>query len=131
MQDSSRNASAKAAAPSGQGQLPLAGIRVLDVTQVMAGPFCSMLLADLGADVVKIEPPGGGDQTRAAMGFKMKGPDSMGFLNLNRNKRSLALNLKSAAGRDLMKRLAATADVLVENYRPGVMARLGLDYQAL
>src|SRR5215469_6951476 len=78
--------------------LPLSGVRVLDVTQVMAGPFCSMLLADLGADVIKIEPPGTGDQTRAAMGFKMKGPDSMGFLNLNRNKRSLTLNLKSEAG---------------------------------
>jgi crotonobetainyl-CoA:carnitine CoA-transferase CaiB-like acyl-CoA transferase len=109
----------------------LDGLRVLDVTQVMAGPFCAMLLADLGADVIKIEPPGSGDQTRAAMGFKMKGPDSMGFLNLNRNKRSLTLNLKSDAGRTLFKRLAATADVLVENYRPGVMARLGLDYATL
>ena len=118
-------------AATGHGTLPLAGIRVLDVTQVMAGPFCSMLLADLGADVIKIEPPGTGDQTRAAMGFKMKGPDSMGFLNLNRNKRSLTLNLKSEAGRAVMMRLAATADVLVENYRPGVMARLGLDYASL
>jgi formyl-CoA transferase len=131
MQDSSRDAPAPAAAPTGQGGLPLAGIRLLDVTQVMAGPFCSMLLADLGADVIKIEPPGTGDQTRGAMGFKMKGPDSMGFLNLNRNKRSLALNLKSDAGRTLFKRLAATADMLVENYRPGVMARLGLDYATL
>ncbi|WP_019905840.1 CoA transferase [Methylobacterium sp. 77] len=111
--------------------LPLAGIRVLDVTQVMAGPFCSMLLADLGADVVKIEPPGTGDQTRGAMGFKMKGPDSMGFLNMNRNKRSLALNLKSDAGRDLLLDMASSADVLVENYRPGVMARLGLGYEAM
>ncbi|MCC0806214.1 CoA transferase [Methylobacterium sp. W2] len=111
--------------------LPLAGIRVLDVTQVMAGPFCSMLLGDLGADVIKVEPPGTGDQTRSAMGFKMKGPDSMGFLNMNRNKRSLALNLKSDAGRDLLLDMAATADVLVENYRPGVMARLGLGYEAM
>ena len=111
--------------------LPLAGIRVLDVTQVMAGPFCSMLLGDLGADVIKIEPPGTGDQTRSAMGFKMKGPDSMGFLNMNRNKRSLALNLKSDAGRDLLLDMAANADVLVENYRPGVMARLGLGYEAM
>ncbi|CAA2102188.1 Acetyl-CoA:oxalate CoA-transferase [Methylobacterium bullatum] len=111
--------------------LPLAGIRVLDVTQVMAGPFCSMLLADLGADVIKVEPPGTGDQTRSAMGFKMKGPDSMGFLNMNRNKRSLALNLKSDAGRDLLLDMAANADVLVENYRPGVMARLGLGYEAM
>ncbi|KQO68628.1 CoA transferase [Methylobacterium sp. Leaf89] len=111
--------------------LPLAGLRVLDVTQVMAGPVCSMLLADLGADVIKIEPPGTGDQTRGAMGFKMKGPDSMGFLNMNRNKRSLALNLKSPAGRDLLLDMAETADIVVENYRPGVMARLGLGYDAM
>ena len=111
--------------------LPLAGIRVLDVTQVMAGPFCSMLLADLGADVIKIEPPAGGDQTRGAMGFKMKGPDSMGFLNLNRNKRSVAINLKNPAGKRLFQRMAETADVLVENYRPGVMKKLGLGYEPL
>ncbi|MCJ2082788.1 CaiB/BaiF CoA transferase family protein [Methylobacterium sp. J-090] len=111
--------------------LPLAGLRVLDVTQVMAGPVCSMLLADLGADVIKVEPPGTGDQTRGAMGFKMKGPDSMGFLNMNRNKRSLALNLKSPAGRDLLLDMAQGADIVVENYRPGVMARLGLGYEAM
>jgi len=111
--------------------LPLEGIRVLDVTQVMAGPFCSMLLADLGADVIKVEPPITGDQTRSAMGFKMKGPDSMGFLNLNRNKRSIALNLKSDAGKAIFKKLVATADILVENYRPGVMQRLGLGYETL
>src|ERR1051326_4857325 len=74
--------------------LPLQGVRVLDVSQVMAGPFCSMLLGDMGADVIKIEPPDGGDQTRRAMGFKLRGNDSLGFFNLNRNKRSLALNLK-------------------------------------
>jgi crotonobetainyl-CoA:carnitine CoA-transferase CaiB-like acyl-CoA transferase len=110
--------------------LPLAGVRVLDVSQVMAGPFASMLLGDLGADVIKIEPPKGGDQTRGAMGFKLKGNDSMGFLNLNRNKRSVALNLKSEAGRELMLRLVKDADILVENYRPGVMKRLGLSYEA-
>lgn len=120
-----------ASAPASHRPLPLAGLRVLDVTQVMAGPFCSMLLADLGADVIKIEPPGTGDQTRGAMGFKMKGPDSMGFLNMNRNKRSMALNLKSEAGRALFLKLVATADILVENYRPGVMKRLGLGYEAL
>jgi len=114
-----------------QRPLPLAGIRVLDVTQVMAGPFACMLLADLGADVIKIEPPGSGDQTRGSMGFRMKGPDSLGFINMNRNKRSLTLNLKTEAGRELFKRLVADADVLLENYRPGAMRRLGLGYDEL
>jgi crotonobetainyl-CoA:carnitine CoA-transferase CaiB-like acyl-CoA transferase len=111
--------------------LPLAGVRVLDVSQVMAGPFACMLLADMGADVIKIEPPGTGDQTRGSMGFKMKGPDSLGFLNMNRNKRSVALNLKSKPGRELLLRLARDADILVENYRPGAMKRLGLGYDDL
>src|SRR3546814_1433559 len=90
-----------------------------------------MLLGDMGADVIKIEPPGTGDQTRGAMGFKMKGSDSMGFLNMNRNKRSIALNLKSAAGREILHKLAKTADILVENYRPGVMKKLGCGYEDL
>ncbi|WP_423193439.1 CaiB/BaiF CoA transferase family protein [Cupriavidus sp. H18C2] len=122
----SANASQDAARP-----LPLAGVRVLDVCQVMAGPYACMLLADLGADVIKVEPPDGGDQTRGAMGFKMKGPDSMGFLNMNRNKRSVTLDLKSEAGRQVLYRLAESADILVENYRPGVMKRLGIDYDTL
>ncbi|QWD13771.1 CoA transferase [Polynucleobacter paneuropaeus] len=111
--------------------LPLAGVRVLDVSQVMAGPYCCMLLADLGADVIKIEPPGTGDQTRGSMGFKMKGSDSMGFLNMNRNKRSVTLNLKTEAGKEIFFRLVKTADILVENYRPGVMKKLGVDYPTL
>ncbi|MEA3118496.1 MAG: hypothetical protein QOI13_1766 [Paraburkholderia sp.] len=111
-------------------QLPLQGIRVLDVSQVMAGPFACMMLADLGADVIKVEPLEG-DQTRGAMGFKMKGPDSMGFLNLNRNKRSLSLDLKSDEGRDFFYKLAETADVIVENYRPGVVQRLRIDYETI
>lgn len=120
------------AAPNdGARPLPLAGVRVLDVCQVMAGPYACMLLADLGADVIKVEPPDGGDQTRGAMGFKMKGPDSMGFLNMNRNKRSVTLDLKSEAGRQVLYRLAESADILVENYRPGVMKRLGIDYDTL
>jgi crotonobetainyl-CoA:carnitine CoA-transferase CaiB-like acyl-CoA transferase len=110
--------------------MPLEGVRVLDVSQVMAGPFACMLLGDLGADVVKIEPPKGGDQTRGAMGFKLKGDDSLGFLNMNRNKRSVALNLKSDAGREAMWRLVQAADILVENYRPGVMQRLGFGHEA-
>lgn len=108
--------------------LPLQGIRVLDVSQVMAGPFACMLLADMGADVIKVEPPGG-DQTRGAMGFKMKGPDSMGFLNMNRNKRSLTLDLKSDEGREFFYELAKTADIIVENYRPGAVQRLRIDYE--
>lgn len=111
--------------------LPLSGLRVLDVSQVMAGPFSCMLLADLGADVVKIEPPEGGDQTRGSMGFKLKGTDSMGFMNLNRNKRSLTLDLKSDSGREVLYRMAKDTDVLVENYRPGVMKRLRIDYDTL
>ncbi len=118
-------------AASNTKALPLAGVRVLDLSQVMAGPFATMLLGDLGADIIKIEPPGGGDQTRGSMGFKMKGSDSMGFLNLNRNKRSIALNLKSEAGREILYKLAETADIVIENYRPGVMKRLGCDYETL
>jgi crotonobetainyl-CoA:carnitine CoA-transferase CaiB-like acyl-CoA transferase len=106
----------------------LAGLRVLDVTQVMAGPFCAMLLADFGADVVKIEPPAG-DSTRSMPGGS--GTDSPSFNAVNRGKRSVVLNLKTAGGRDALKRLARTADILVENYRPGVLAGLGLDYAAL
>ena len=116
---------------SAEAHLPLSGIRVLDVCQVMAGPFCCMLLGDLGADVIKVEPPDGGDQARRAMGFKLKGDDSLGFLNMNRNKRSITLDLKSEAGRNVFFRLAQTADVIVENYRPGAMKKLGVDYEAL
>ena len=110
---------------------PLTGIRVLDISQVMAGPFCCMLLADMGADVIKIEPPGTGDSTRQSMGFRMKGEDSPGFLALNRNKRSIALDLKSDADREVLYALVRTADVLVENARPGVAGRLGMDYATL
>jgi crotonobetainyl-CoA:carnitine CoA-transferase CaiB-like acyl-CoA transferase len=111
--------------------LALSKMRVLDLTQVMAGPFCCQLLADMGADVIKVEPPGTGDQARRAMGFSMKGEDTAAFLAVNRNKRSVALNLKDDAHRDVFYRLADTADVLVENFRPGVTARLGIDYDTL
>jgi crotonobetainyl-CoA:carnitine CoA-transferase CaiB-like acyl-CoA transferase len=106
----------------------LDGIRVLDVTQVMAGPFCAMQLCDMGADVIKVEPPDG-DPTRH-MGARV-GTDSAGFAALNRGKRSIVLDLKSAAGRDAFVRLAARADILIENFRPGVMQQLGLDYATL
>jgi crotonobetainyl-CoA:carnitine CoA-transferase CaiB-like acyl-CoA transferase len=106
----------------------LAGLRVLDLTQVMAGPFCAMLLADFGADVVKIEPPGG-DSTRSTPGGS--GTDSPSFNAVNRGKRSAVVNLKTAGGRGAAQRLVRTADILVENYRPGVLAALGLDFPAL
>jgi crotonobetainyl-CoA:carnitine CoA-transferase CaiB-like acyl-CoA transferase len=111
--------------------LPLAGIRVLDISQVMAGPFCCMLLADMGADVIKVEPPKLGDSTRHSMGFRLKGEDSPGFLALNRNKRSIALDLKSEADREVLYALVKTADVVVENARPGVADRLGMGYETL
>lgn len=109
----------------------LEGIRVLDLTQAMAGPFCTMLLADMGADVVKVEPPGRGEMTRK-MGFAApKGDDSAAFLAINRNKRSVTLDLKSPEGQELFHRLAAEADVIVENFRPGVTERLGMDYETI
>ena len=116
---------------AGQRPLPLAGVRVLDISQVMAGPYACMLLGDLGADVIKVEPPGTGDQTRGSMGFKMKGADSLGFLNMNRNKRSITLDLKSDAGREVLLKLVREADILIENYRPGALKRMGLGYDVL
>src|SRR5690606_16106691 len=104
---------------------------VLDLSQVMAGPYCCMLLGDMGADVIKVEPPVVGDQTRSSMGYRLKGKDSNGFMQLNRNKRSVELNLKSAAGREVLYKLVKTADVVVENSRPGVAGRLGFDYATL
>src|SRR5256885_8448842 len=100
----------------------LDGIRVLDKTQVMAGPFCAMLLADMGADVIKSEPPGGEDTRRER---ELAPGVSATFLAVNRNKRGLALHLKHPTGVDILKRLVTTADILVENYRPGVAKRLG------
>jgi len=106
----------------------LSGVRVLDVTQFMAGPFCSVILADLGADVIKIEPPGG-ESTRRMVGAI--GSESPAFNAVNRGKRSVVLNLKGPAGRDAFLRMAASIDIVIENNRPGVMRRLGLDYEAL
>src|SRR2546425_4838604 len=104
----------------------LAGLRVLDVTQVMAGPFCAMVLADLGADVIKIEPPSG-DSTRQMPGA-VRG-DSPSFNAVNRGKRSVVINLKVKEGRDVLMRLARSSDILIENYRPGVMTALGVGYE--
>ncbi|MGH7501709.1 MAG: CaiB/BaiF CoA transferase family protein [Longimicrobiales bacterium] len=112
---------------------PLQGVRVVDLSQVMAGPFCTMLLGDLGADVIKVEPPGEGDLSRTMGGarLRLRGPDHAPFLALNRNKRSVILDLKSDHGRNAFLRLACTADVIVESFRPGVVAKLGIDYTAI
>ena len=105
---------------------PLAGIRVLDFTRVVAGPYCTMLLGDFGADVIKIEEPGGGDELRA-LGPPFLGTESVFFLSVNRNKRSVAADLKEEATLARIRALARSVDVVVENFRPGVMKRLGLD----
>ena len=103
---------------------PLEGVVVLDCTQVMAGPFCTMLLADMGAEVIKVEKPGGDDARR--MGPPFIGGESAAFLGVNRNKKSVVLDLKSELDRSVFRRMAAQADVVAENFRPGTMARLGL-----
>ena len=112
----------------GTTRTALEGIRVLDVTQVMAGPFCAMQLCDMGADVIKVEPPGG-DSARLMAGAS--GTDSPGFNAVNRGKRGIVLDLKSTAGQQAFRRLAERADIIVENYRPGVMHGFGLDYPSL
>jgi CoA:oxalate CoA-transferase len=113
--------------PSAQG--PLAGLKIVDITHMLAGPYCTWLLGALGADVIKVERPGDGDYTRR-LDPKLDG-ESLYFLSVNRNKRSLALDLKSKGGARVIRYLAARADILVENNRPGVMQRLGLDYPVL
>ena len=112
---------------------PLADLRILDLTQALAGPFCTMLLADLGADVVKIEPPQG-DMSRALPPFPAdrEGCDYGGyFASINRNKRSVVLDLRAAADRDILLRLVDRADAVVENARVGVMDRLGIGCERL
>jgi crotonobetainyl-CoA:carnitine CoA-transferase CaiB-like acyl-CoA transferase len=108
---------------------PLSGIRVLDLSRVLAGPFCSLILADLGAEVIKIEEIGVGDQTRTIPPF-VNG-QSHYFLAINRNKRSVALDARTPQGRDVLLKLAKRCDVVLENFRPGVMERLGLGYDKL
>ena len=108
---------------------PLQGIRVLDFTRVLAGPAASLALADLGAEVVKLEPPGSGDETRSFPPFR--DGESHYFLSVNRGKKSIVVDLKTEAGLALARDLAAKSDILIENYRPGVMDRLGLGYAAL
>ena len=112
------------------GRELLKGIRVLDFTDFLAGPYCGMYFADMGADVIKVENPlGGGNFVRNAHPLEPNSGLSMYFQNLNRNKRGVALNLKSEGGKKLFSKLVESADVLLENNRPGVMARLGFSYE--
>src|SRR5688572_964506 len=109
---------------------PLTGITVLDLTRVLSGPFCTMLLADMGARVIKVERPGDGDETRA-WGPPFVAGESAYFLGTNRNKESIALDFKQPDGRHIVELLLDQSDVVVENFRPGTLTRLGLDYAAL
>src|SRR5437016_8568926 len=106
---------------------PLDGITVLDLTRVLSGPYCTMLLADMGARVIKIEQPGRGDDTRT-WGPPFQNGVSSYFLSVNRNKESVALNFKHPDGLRILRDLIARADVVIENFRPGKLAKLGLDY---
>ena len=111
-------------------QSPLTGLTLLDLSRVLSGPYCTMLAADMGARVIKIEHPGGGDDTRA-WGPPFLGGESAYYLSINRNKESVALDFKTPGGRQVLDKLIAKADILVENFRPGALARLGLGYDDL
>ncbi|XP_065190557.1 succinate--hydroxymethylglutarate CoA-transferase-like [Sycon ciliatum] len=117
-------------ATSRLSSLPLSGIRILDMTRVLAGPFCTMLLADLGAEVVKVERPGCGDDTRS-WGPPFVGGESSYFFSVNRNKKSIAVDFKQDRGAQIIKQLASESDVLIENYVPGKLSEYGLDYTTL
>src|SRR4051812_47195334 len=123
---------------------PLDGLTVLDLTRVLSGPYCTMLLADMGARVIKVEQPGKGDDTRAwgppflypsaqspRAADPAAGGESAYFLSINRNKESVTLDFKHPAGRAVLDRLIAKSDVLVENFRPSTLTKIGLDYQTL
>src|SRR5262245_35295570 len=105
---------------------PLKGLKVVDLTRVLAGPFCTMMLGDMGADVLKIEEPGLGDESRGWAPFI--GEQSSYYLSVNRNKRSVALDLKTKEGAGALEALVRDADILVENFRPGSLATLGFGY---
>lgn len=110
--------------------LPLRGVRVLDLTRILAGPFCSMILGDLGAEVIKVEHPGSGDETRM-WGPPFVGDQSAYFLSVNRNKKSICVNLKHGKGKKLIQEMSKKCDVLMENFLPGKMEELGLGYECL
>src|SRR6266513_3947266 len=109
---------------------PLAGLKVIDLTHVMAGPTCTLMLADMGAEVIKVEKTPSGDDSRHMIPPKL-GEETAAFLMMNRNKRGIVLDLKTEGGKNILQRLIATADVLVENFAPGVMERLGFGYEDL
>ncbi|WAQ94434.1 SUCHY-like protein [Mya arenaria] len=117
---------ANSAQPTG----PLTGTRVLDLSRVLAGPYCSMILGDLGAEVIKVEKPGAGDDTRS-WGPPFCGQESAYFLSVNRNKKSICVDLKTKEGQDLVRKLAIKSDVLLENYIPGKLSEMGLGYEQL
>ena len=110
--------------PATENGGPLSGYRIIDLTTMISGPFATMMLGDQGAEVIKVEAPGHGDHVRS--GGHRSGGLAANFLNNNRNKRSIAIDLKSAGGRDVLLRMAASADVFVQNFRPGVVERLGV-----
>ena len=124
-----KNQGASAGGGPGDG-FPLSGVRVVDLTRVMTGPYCTMMLGDMGADVIKVELPGKGDDTRA-WGPPFQDGESTYFLSVNRNKRSIALDLKSESGKDALWKLIDGADVVVENFSPGTCGRLGFGYEAV
>src|SRR5258705_9183618 len=109
---------------------PLEGLRILDLSRVLAGPYCTMVLGDLGAEVIKVERPGVGDDTRM-WGPPFIGGESAYYLCANRNKKSITVNLKAPAGQEILRRLASLSDVFIENFKVGELASLGLDYDHL
>ena len=111
------------------GTLPLRNLRVLDFTRVLVGPFATMILGDLGAEVIKVEPPEG-DETRTWPPTLPRGGSGY-FMSLNRNKKSITINLKSPQGQEIVQALARQVDVVVENFTPGVAAKMGIDYETL
>ena len=109
---------------------PLEGIRVLDLSRIVVGPYCTMVLGDMGADVIKIEMPKIGDDTRM-WGPPFVGGESAYFISLNRNKRSLTLDLKTDKGKEILRDLIRQSDVLIENFRPGTLGKMGFDYDSV
>ena len=109
-------------------QKPLRGVNILDLSQIMAGPYCSLLLADMGANVIKVEKPNGGDDTRR-MGPPFINGESAAFLGVNRNKRSIVIDFKNPDGVKLIKQLSKKCDVLIQNFRPGTLQKMGMGYE--